>query len=220
MEKVKIIIATRNQGKVREMANSFSHLAVELISLADWEKDLGLSEHPEPIEDGKTFEENSYIKADFYAKLTGLPCIADDSGLEVDALDGAPGVYSARYSGEDATDEKNNAKLIADLAAKGLKESAAAYQCALTFMNTDGGFIKEKGFCRGVIKDTAKGENGFGYDPYFYVEMNGETKTMAELTVEEKHTISHRGAALDKMAVSLGKIMMFLMRRRKKCALV
>ena len=221
MKKVKIIIATRNKGKVREMANAFSALPVELISLADWEADLGLTEHPEPVEDGETFEENSFKKADFYAKLTGLPCIADDSGLEVEALGGAPGVYSARYSGENATDEKNNAKLLADIKAKGLNESPAAYQCALTFMNTDGGFIKEKGYCHGTIKCTEpKGENGFGYDPYFYVDWQGESKTMAELTVEEKHTLSHRGAALDKMAVSLGKIMMFLMRRKPKCVSV
>ena len=126
MKKVKIIIATRNKGKVREMANAFSALPVELISLADWEADLGLTEHPEPVEDGETFEENSFKKADFYAKLTGLPCIADDSGLEVEALGGAPGVYSARYSGENATDEKNNAKLLADIKAKGLNESPAA----------------------------------------------------------------------------------------------
>lgn len=219
MNKIRIIIATRNKGKVKEMQNSFSHLPIELISLKDWEDELGLTEHPEPVEDGATFMENSYKKADFYAKLTGLPCIADDSGLEVDALGGAPGVYSARYSGEDADDEKNNAKLIADLAAKGLTESPADYQCALTFMNTDGGFIKAQGFCRGSIKAEARGTNGFGYDPYFYVEMNGEEKTMAELTVEEKHTISHRGEALDKLSISLGKIIMFLMRRKRKCGL-
>lgn len=219
MQKVKIIIATRNKGKVREMQDAFSHLPVELISLKDWEDEIGLSGHPEPVEDGKTFAENSFIKAEFYAKLTGLPCIADDSGLEVEALGGAPGVYSARYAGEDADDADNNAKLIADLRAKGLSESPADYQCALTFMNTDGGFMKAQGYCNGVIKTEPRGSNGFGYDPYFYVEFDGNERTMAELTVEEKHGISHRGTALDKLSVSIGKIIMFLLRRKRKCAL-
>ena len=189
--KLKIVIATKNQGKVREMINAFQGLPVELVSLAD------LAERfQEPVEDGDTFAANSLLKAGYYQKQTGMACLADDSGLEVEALGGAPGVYSARFAGENASDDDNNAKLQQELRALGRESSPAAYQCALTFMDADGRVLTAKGFCRGEIRLQARGENGFGYDPYFYV---GDV-TMAEMSLAEKQAISHRGAALREMA--------------------
>lgn len=189
--KLKIVIATSNRGKIQEMVNAFKDLPVELISLAD------LSEkYPEPVEDGDTFAANSLIKAKYYQQQTGMACLADDSGLEVKALGGAPGVYSARFSGESASDADNNAKLKQELQGLGRESSPAAYQCALTFMDTEGRILTAKGFCRGEIRLQARGENGFGYDPYFYV---GDV-TMAEMSMAEKQAISHRGAALREMA--------------------
>ncbi len=190
----KIIIATRNKGKVKEIKDAFLDLPVELVSLGDIDSEL-----PEPVEDGKTFIDNSLIKAKYYQEQTGMACLADDSGLEVEALGGAPGVYSARYSGENANDASNNAKLVEELKKLGLESSEAAYQCALTFIDTDGSVLQSQGFCRGEIRLEAVGSNGFGYDPYFYV---GD-KSMAQLTLEEKDAISHRGDALRKMAVQL-----------------
>lgn len=190
----KIIIATRNKGKVKEIKDAFLDLSVELVSLGDIDSEL-----PEPVEDGKTFIENSLLKARYYQEQTGMACLADDSGLEVEALGGAPGVYSARYSGENADDASNNAKLVEELKKLGLESSEAAYQCALTFIDTDGSVLQSQGFCRGEIRLEAVGSNGFGYDPYFYV---GD-KSMAQLTLEEKDAISHRGEALRKMAVQL-----------------
>ena len=192
--KLKIVIATKNQGKVREMINAFQGLPVELVSLAD------LAERfQEPVEDGDTFAANSLLKAGYYQKQTGMACLADDSGLEVEALGGAPGVYSARFAGENASDADNNAKLQQELKKLGRESSPAAYQCALTFMDADGRVMTAKGFCRGEIRLQARGENGFGYDPYFYV---GDV-TMAEMSLAEKQAISHRGAALREMAVLL-----------------
>ena len=192
--RLKIVIATKNQGKVREMINAFQGLPVELVSLAD------LAERfQEPVEDGDTFAANSLLKAEYYCKQTGMACLADDSGLEVEALGGAPGVYSARFAGENASDADNNAKLQQELKKLGRESSPAAYQCALTFMDAEGRVLTAKGFCRGEIRLQARGENGFGYDPYFYV---GDV-TMAEMSLAEKQAISHRGAALREMAVLL-----------------
>lgn len=195
-DKKTIVIATKNQGKVREMIDAFKDLPVELISLASLPEN-----YADAVEDGATFAENSLIKAKYYQAKTGYACLADDSGLEVEALDQRPGVYSARYAGEDATDADNNAKLQEELAALGRTSSPADYQCALTFIDTDGTVITAQGYCEGEIRSECKGSNGFGYDPYFYVGDN----TMAELTVEEKSKISHRGAALRKMAILLGE---------------
>lgn len=189
--KLKIVIATSNRGKIQEMVNAFKDLPVELISLVDLPE-----KYPEPVEDGDTFEANSLIKAKYYQQHTGMACLADDSGLEVEALGGAPGVYSARFSGESASDADNNAKLKQELQGLGRESSPAAYQCALTFMDTEGRTLTAKGFCRGEIRLQARGKNGFGYDPYFYV---GDV-TMAEISMKEKQAISHRGAALREMA--------------------
>ncbi len=190
----KIVIATKNKGKIKEIKDAFLDLPVELVSLGDIDSEL-----PEPIEDVDTFIENSLIKSKYYQEQTGMACLADDSGLEVEALGGAPGVYSARYSGENADDASNNAKLVEELRKLGMDSSEAAYQCALTFIDIDGSVLQSQGFCRGEIRLEAVGSNGFGYDPYFYV---GD-KSMAQLTLEEKDAISHRGDALRKMAVQL-----------------
>lgn len=187
----RIVIATGNRGKVREMLHAFQELDVELVSLKDLPE-----KYPEPVEDGDSFQSNSLLKAKYYAQKTGMACLADDSGLEVEALHGAPGIYSARYAGEDATDADNNRKLLAELQRAGQSSSPAAYRCVLTFVDTDGSTLVADGRCHGVIRLEARGNNGFGYDPYFYV---GD-KAMAEMSLEEKQAVSHRGEAIGKMA--------------------
>lgn len=182
-----IVIATKNLDKLRELEIAFEGLPVEILSLAD------IDDFPDAVEDGKTFEENAEIKAKFFSEKTSLPCLADDSGLEVDALDGKPGVYSARFAGYHAHDITNNQKLLEELAKVGAAESPAAYHCALCFIDGKGNKIVTTGTVKGTIKTVAQGEGGFGYDPYFYIE---DSKTMAELTTEEKDLISHRGAAI------------------------
>ena len=194
----KIVIATKNQGKLREMTEAFANLPVKILSLADF------GELPDAVEDGDTFAENARIKANFFMAKTGCACIADDSGLEVDALGGLPGVYSARFAGFHADDETNNQKLLDELERVGAKESKADYRCALAFVDTDGTILESEGACYGIIKKTAKGQGGFGYDPYFYIN---DSKTMAELTLEEKNKISHRGAALRQMVTLLSKLL-------------
>ena len=190
----KIVIATKNKGKLREMTEAFAELPVEVVSLAEF------GELPDAIEDGKTFAENAKIKAEFFSSKTGCACIADDSGLEVEALGGMPGVYSARFAGFHADDGTNNQKLLEELDHVGATESKADYRCVLAFVDIDGTTLETEGVCYGTIKKIAKGQGGFGYDPYFYIDGN---KTMAELTLEEKNKISHRGAALRQMVTLL-----------------
>ena len=194
----KILLATRNNGKLREIKAAFAELPVEILSLTDFD-DL-----PDAVEDGKTFEENARIKAKFFHKLTGLAVIADDSGLEVDALNGAPGVKSARFAGYHADDGTNNKKLLTELEKIGVTESTADYRCALIFIDNDGTEIFACGKVDGVIKNVSRGNGGFGYDPYFYLN-NG--KTMAELTTAEKEVISHRGEALRKIVPKLKELL-------------
>lgn len=189
---MEIVIASKNSGKVAEIAAALRDFPVKVVSLAE------LGNVPEAVEDGATFAENALLKARFYASYTGKACLADDSGLEVDALNGAPGVHSARYAGEAATDEQNNAKLLASLADKGLTESAARFRCVLAFVDTDGVVITADGVCEGRILNVPRGRGGFGYDPLFYLPELG--KTLAEIDVAEKNRISHRGAALRNLA--------------------
>ena len=192
----KIVIATKNPGKVKEMAAALSSLPVEAVLLAEF------GELPDAAEDGRTFAENARSKAIFYQQQTGCACIADDSGLEIEALDGAPGVYSARFAGFHADDAANNAKMEAELQKKGITESAADYRCAVAFADADGTLLEADGRCDGIVKLSPKGENGFGYDPYFYPQEYPDC-TMAELTLAEKQQISHRGRALAKLSVKL-----------------
>jgi len=190
----KIVLASKNLDKIKEMRLALKNLPLEILSLADF------AELPDAVEDGSTFEDNALIKAKFFRKRTGLACLADDSGLEVDALGGLPGVYSARFAGYHADDDTNNQKLLDELAKVNVTESAAAYRCALAFVDTDGTEIVTHGKISGTIKTVAQGNGGFGYDPYFYINAR---KTMAQLSASEKNSISHRGAALKEMISKL-----------------
>ncbi len=181
-----LVIATTNQNKLREFKEVFRSLDIEIKALSDF------GPLPLAIEDGETFDENSYKKALHTAKVLGLPAIADDSGLVVPALGGAPGVYSARYSGENATDESNCAKLLRELKNKG--DRKAHFQCVLSIAVPSGPALTYEGRCDGIIIDEKRGANGFGYDPIFYLK--DLKKTLAELTMIEKNEISHRGKAL------------------------
>lgn len=199
-DSMKIVMATKNKGKILELRAALAHLNAEIVSLSEF------GDIEDAVEDGKTFAENALIKAKYYMEKTGLPCIADDSGLEVAALGGEPGVYSARYSGIHADDAANNKKLVTELKKKNLTESAADYRCALVFIATDGKYILTEGRVDGRVKLNPKGTNGFGYDPYFYTA-EYEGRTMAELTVAEKEKISHRGKAVQKMVKCLEEYM-------------
>ena len=156
-------------------------------------------------ETGTTFEENAFIKAESGCKESGMPCIADDSGIAVDHLGGAPGVYSARYSGEHGDDDANNKKLLRELDGVADAERGAAYVSVACCVYPDGRKLFARGECRGYIGHDLIGDGGFGYDPMFYpVEYNGE-KTMAQLTAEEKDAISHRGKSVRKLAEMIGE---------------
>ncbi len=181
-----IVVATNNLGKIKEFQKLFSEDKV--LSL----KDIGYTK--EIIENGKTFQENAYIKAKEVAKSRNAIVLADDSGLEVEALNGAPGIYSARYAGDHDT-EKNNALLIKNL--KGIENRKARFVCALCLYYPDDTYILVEGECFGQITEEARGSNGFGYDPYFFIPEY--SKTMAELPLETKNQISHRANALKKL---------------------
>ncbi len=194
-----IVIATTNQGKLREVRAVLSGLPCQLASLADYP---GLSE---AVEDADTFAGNAALKATHYARFTGAWALADDSGLEVDALDGAPGVHSARYAGTDADDAANNTKLIAALANVPQPLRTARFRCAMALANADGVVATGCGVIEGFIVDEPRGDNGFGYDPYFLVPDVG--KTSAELTPDHKNRISHRGRALADILPALQKLL-------------
>jgi XTP/dITP diphosphohydrolase len=184
----KLIIATSNPGKVREL-NAMLGGIIEVIS----QQTMGVDE---VLETGLTFVENALIKARNAARQTGLPALADDSGLVVDALNGAPGIYSARYAGDGASDEQNLQKLLTDLKRQEDSNRQARFWCALAFVQHSEDptpVIIQKGW-EGEIVDEARGQGGFGYDPIFYLPSYGCTS--AELVAEEKNKISHRGQAL------------------------
>ncbi len=183
-----ILLATNNAGKVLEIRQVSAHLDWDWRGLGDFR---GL---PEAVEDGATFAENAGRKALHYAAATGLPTLADDSGLEVDCLDGAPGVYSARYAGDPRSDEANNRKLIAALTGVPTGLRVARFRCAMAFARPGKVLVESKGAVEGSIVDEPRGNNGFGYDPHFLLPNRG--KTMAELPREEKNALSHRGQAL------------------------
>lgn len=198
VDRRRILIATGNLGKLREVQAILSDLPVELVTLADGPP------IPQALETGVTFEENAAIKALHYAAHFQCWTLADDSGLEVDALDGRPGVYSARYAGADADDAANNAKLIAAL--RGVPESArtARFRCAMALVFGDTLLATSSGMLEGVIIDEPRGHNGFGYDPHFLVP--ARRKTAAELPPEEKNRISHRGRALAALRPKLERL--------------
>lgn len=192
---MKLVVATHNEGKLVEIRRILEEdlgadaAQVELVSAGS----LGL---PDPVETGATFQENALLKARFVAGLTGLPAIADDSGLAVDALGGAPGIYSARYSGENASDQQNLEKLLDALQDVPDEQRQAQFHCVLVYLRhaEDPTPLVCHGSWPGVITRQAAGSGGFGYDPIFFVPSEG--KTAAELSREEKSAISHRGQAL------------------------
>lgn len=194
---VRVLVATRNRGKLAELERLF--VGVGELSLVSLD---AFPEVPEVVEDGATFAANAEKKAREYADATGLPTIADDSGLEVDALGGAPGVLSARYAGESATDAANNAKLLAALADVPDHARTARFRCVLAFVDPRGALGPqahlEEGTVEGAILHASRGTNGFGYDPLFLPR--GGTRTTAELPSDEKDRLSHRGQAARKLA--------------------
>lgn len=192
----KIVLASNNKGKVREFGEMLSTLNMEVIPQATFNiKDAD--------ETGLTFVENAIIKARHASALAGLPAIADDSGLEVDFLKGAPGIYSARYSGEGATDEKNLLKLLDALKGVPEEKRTARFQCLLVYMRhaDDPTPIICQGTWEGIITTEKNGENGFGYDPIFYVP--SQHCSSAQLDADVKNTLSHRGQALKKLLTAL-----------------
>jgi XTP/dITP diphosphohydrolase len=194
-----LVLATRNQGKIREIEKALDIPRLEIRSLQDF-PDL-----PEVVEDGRTFLENAFKKAQACAQATGCPALADDSGLEVDCLNGAPGIYSARFSGAEATDEANNRKLLSLLEGVPEERRTARFVCRIVVYLPEGKWSQTDGFCPGIIAPGPRGEHGFGYDPIFYLpELN---KTMAELPLEEKNRISHRAQALRKIRSHLEGIL-------------
>lgn len=193
----KIIFATGNAGKMKEIREILKDLDAEVLSM----KEAGVE--AEIVEDGKTFEENALIKARAVMQITGEITMADDSGLEIDYLNGEPGVYSARYMGHDTPyDIKNNAIIERMKNASG-NERSARFVCAIAAVFPDGKEFVEKGTMEGVIGEKPMGENGFGYDPILFLPQYN--KSSAQLTPEEKNRISHRGEALSKMKAAIEK---------------
>lgn len=185
----KVVLATGNAGKVRELANLLADFGFDVVAQTEL--------NVESVEEtGLTFIENAILKARHAAKVTGLPALADDSGLAVDALGGAPGIYSARYAGEDASDQQNLDKLLEALKDVPDDKRQAQFHCVLVYMRhaEDPTPLVFHGSWPGVITHAPAGQGGFGYDPIFYVPSEG--KTAAELTRDEKSAISHRGQAL------------------------
>lgn len=188
----KIVMASGNAGKIRELSRLLDGLDIEVIA----QSELGVSDADET---GTTFAENSLLKAQHAALQTGLPAIADDSGLAVDALNGAPGVYSARYAGVDCDDEANNDKLLDAL--QNIDDRGAAFHCVATYVEPNGEPLVAEGEWRGEILRARQGDGGFGYDPLFLVPECGCSS--AELTQSQKNQRSHRGQALRKLVALL-----------------
>lgn len=189
----KLVVATSNAGKLRELSR-FIPSSTELVSLAE----LGLSS---PEETGRSFLDNAILKAEHASRLIGITALADDSGLEVDALDGRPGIHSARYAGPGATDEENNRKLVDTLRSQGEGPWKAKFVCAVALCGPQEPPITARGILEGEIVEEPRGANGFGYDPHFRIddpaggELNG--RTLAELETNQKNRLSHRRRAYD-----------------------
>ncbi len=190
-ERKKVIVATKNKGKLEEIAQLLSNLPYDVISMTE----AGMNDDID--ENGATFEENALIKARALRKVTGETVMADDSGLEVDHLGGAPGVFSARYAGEGATDADRNNKLLLALSGVPGDKRSARFVCAIALILPDDREIVVRGTCEGYIADAPAGNKGFGYDPLFYVPEFGST--IAQMDAELKNSISHRGNALRKI---------------------
>ena len=193
-----LLVATTNQGKFAEVNAFLKSLPLTILSL----KSLG--SWPAVVEDGATFEENAFKKARALAEYSGMFTLADDSGLEVDALNGAPGIYSARYAGEEGNDDKNNERLLRELTGVPEEKRSARFVCALALCAPESRGMKKwtvRDSCEGRIAFEIRGQNGFGYDPLFFYPPFG--KTFGEIDRETKATVSHRGKALKKLAEML-----------------
>ena len=195
-----LVIATRNKGKIAEIKDMLEDFSVDIKGLDDF------GPIAEVEEDGSTFDENAYKKSSFTARVLGLPALADDSGLVVEALDGAPGVYSARYAGEQASDFERCQKLLKEM--EGKTNRRAAFECVISIAVPSGAALTYESRCNGLITEEPAGINGFGYDPIFYYPPLG--KTFAELTREEKSRVSHRGRALQELQGEFEKVLVWI----------
>lgn len=185
-----LVLATRNNHKIAELKTLLNNTGVEILTLDNFPN------HPPLVEDGTTFQENALKKARTVFQYTKLPALADDSGLEVFFLNGRPGVYSSRYAGENATDEQNNVKLLAEMRGVAPRRRRAQFRAVLALVGPGYEELAE-GICLGKLAEAPRGTNGFGYDPIFVPD--GFAKTYAELTTEEKNRISHRAKAAETM---------------------
>lgn len=189
---MKLIVGTKNQGKIKELRELLADLPVEVFGLDEF------AHLSEPEETGATFAENAALKALFYARETGFLALSDDSGLEVEALGGAPGVYSARYAGENATDAERTLKLLGEVAATNDTACRARFVCAVAVADPDGAVrFEAQGVCEGRLAQSVRGTNGFGYDPIFVPD--GYEQTFGELSSVIKGKISHRARAIKKI---------------------
>jgi XTP/dITP diphosphohydrolase len=199
-ESMTLVIATSNKGKTAEIKDLLKGFPVDIKNLNDF------GPIPPLKEDGNTFDENAYQKASFAARILGLPALADDSGLLVEALDGAPGIHSARYAGENATDEQRYLKLLDEM--KGTSNRNAAFECVISIAVPTGPALTYEARCQGLITERPAGSNGFGYDPiFFYPPLN---KTFAQLTREEKSRVSHRGKAFAELKDEFDKVLIWI----------
>jgi XTP/dITP diphosphohydrolase len=203
MDRIPLVIATRNKGKTEEIRALLTDFPVDIKDLADF------GPTPTTEEDGETFEDNAVKKARFTAKILGLPALADDSGLMVEALGGAPGVRSARYAGENASDKANNTKLLQEL--ESAENRNAAFACVIVIAVPWGPALVYEGRCEGIITKEEVGSQGFGYDPVFYYPPL--EKTFAQLNTEEKNLVSHRGQALSHLHDEFDKVLTWLRQR-------
>jgi XTP/dITP diphosphohydrolase len=195
-----LVIATGNPGKTAEIRDLLEGFPINIKNLSDF------GPIPPVEEDGDTFDENAYKKASFTSRVLGLPALADDSGLVVDVLDGAPGIHSARYAGENATDEQRCAKLLKEM--KGKTNRKAAFECVISIAVPIGPALTYEARCEGLIAEKPSGENGFGYDPVFYYPP--DKKTFAEMTRDEKSRVSHRGKALRELKDEFNKVLVWI----------
>lgn len=197
---ITLVLATSNKGKTSEIRDLLKDFPVNIKNLDDF------GQLPEVEEDGDTFDENAYKKSSFTARILGLPALSDDSGLLVEALGGAPGIHSARYAGENATDEQKRVKLLHEM--EGITDRKAAFECVISISVPTGYALTYEARCEGLIASEPAGSNGFGYDPVFYYPPL--KKTFAEITMGEKSHVSHRGKALRELRNEFDKVLTWI----------
>ena len=200
MKPTQLVLATYNKGKSQEIKKLLKDSPLQIKDLTDF------GPIPPVVEDGATFDDNAYKKASFTARVLGMPALADDSGLVVPALDGAPGIFSARYAGDDATDHQNCIKLLDQM--KGVTDRKASFVCVVSIAIPTGPALTYEAQCDGLITEAPSGESGFGYDPvFFYPPKN---KTFAKLSADEKNEISHRGKVFLEIQSEMDKVLIWL----------